>query len=479
MAEGGSWIFPEYRGQPRLKKPPLMYWAVAVAYRCAQDTRNLFAARIPSVAATLALSIILYGFGANLIGRRRALLAAAIAPSAYILLRQGRFAETDTMLAMFTSLAMLCGYQAIRKPRLATLWWLAAGLAAGMGFMTKGPAALILPPLTWIAYLWSNPGRFRPLFSRSILPGLLCFLLVATPWYLIITLKASSHFSAENQIEGELANLTTSADHRGTIFYYLYTTLHALAPWSLLLPFALAYTWKTRKRHAHIRFIFGWLISSFLVLTLTPNKQIHYCTLLAPPALLLIGIVMGSRRPLHKKWAQGLFVSLFVAMALAGAFFVGKAFVGETTPLRPSLLSGGILLVLATLALGLRTRNRLASIALYAVMMGTVLHFYTGYLYPIQSAASLVPQFLAENSTALASAKTVWAAGLEGSEQDFYSPVKLRHAQTPDAAWESASEGDLIIVTQESKHTAPPFPPARPPLVNMQRNDLRILLYRR
>ena len=33
MAEGGSWLIPQFMGEERLRKPPLMYWLVATAFK--------------------------------------------------------------------------------------------------------------------------------------------------------------------------------------------------------------------------------------------------------------------------------------------------------------------------------------------------------------------------------------------------------------------------------------------------------------
>ncbi|MCW8133792.1 MAG: hypothetical protein KIS92_25825, partial [Planctomycetota bacterium] len=34
MAEGGSWLIPEFNAAPRVNKPPLFYWLVAISMKC-------------------------------------------------------------------------------------------------------------------------------------------------------------------------------------------------------------------------------------------------------------------------------------------------------------------------------------------------------------------------------------------------------------------------------------------------------------
>jgi len=63
MAEGGNWIIPHFLGEPRLRKPPLMYWLVAAADRIAGTTHSPLISRAPSAAAGILLLLALYGFG--------------------------------------------------------------------------------------------------------------------------------------------------------------------------------------------------------------------------------------------------------------------------------------------------------------------------------------------------------------------------------------------------------------------------------
>ena len=60
MAQGGRWLIPEFRDQPRLQKPPLMYWLVAGSFRIAGNTISVPAARFPSAMAGIFLVVTTY-----------------------------------------------------------------------------------------------------------------------------------------------------------------------------------------------------------------------------------------------------------------------------------------------------------------------------------------------------------------------------------------------------------------------------------
>jgi 4-amino-4-deoxy-L-arabinose transferase-like glycosyltransferase len=76
MADGGSWLVPEYRGQLRLKKPPLPYWLVAGLYKLGAPVNSAFWARLPTAILAMGLVLATYFAGAAMVGWRAAYLGA-------------------------------------------------------------------------------------------------------------------------------------------------------------------------------------------------------------------------------------------------------------------------------------------------------------------------------------------------------------------------------------------------------------------
>lgn len=294
MAETGDWRNPSYLGEPRYRKPPLMYWAVASAYSLGGRTDAAWLARLPSALAGFCLVLLIYAYANASSGRRAALLAAGILASTFIVVRQARLAETDTFLTLFTAISVLCGFLCMSKG-LAWRWTLLAGLASGLGFLAKGPAAITLPVLAWLfAYVLAP----RPHISlkHAVAHATLwlgCALAVAGAWYLPLAARAE----AVAQIRAEwAATFTDETRHPGPWFYYLYAGFHALAPWSLALPFALAFAARRARSNVALARPFSWFLATFVALSATPSKQIHYAILLAPPAALLLGRYLSRSR---------------------------------------------------------------------------------------------------------------------------------------------------------------------------------------
>src|SRR6266404_280332 len=75
MLASGDWLVPRVGEVPYLRKPPLLNWLIAGAFKLT-DGRSEWAVRLPSVLATLALALGIVFFGARWIGRLGALIAS-------------------------------------------------------------------------------------------------------------------------------------------------------------------------------------------------------------------------------------------------------------------------------------------------------------------------------------------------------------------------------------------------------------------
>ena len=65
-------------------------------------------------------------------------------------------------------------------------WWSGVAVACGLAFLTKGPIGLILPAMVVLLYFAWNRELSR-VFDRRLALAALVFLLVAAPWYALVT----------------------------------------------------------------------------------------------------------------------------------------------------------------------------------------------------------------------------------------------------------------------------------------------------
>ena len=142
----------------------------------------------------------------------------------------------DTPLALMTTLAMLCFWQSVRPQATRVgLWKVLMSAALGLGFLCKGPAALI-PTAGMFAYLLVH-GRVRDYFFHSVsLACLAVFLVVGLWWYVWVSIQVpgAARYFFDNQIWGRLVSDKYERNPGfGGALIYLPTILLGCLPWSV------------------------------------------------------------------------------------------------------------------------------------------------------------------------------------------------------------------------------------------------------
>jgi len=301
MLDSGDYALPRLNDdQPHLTKPPITYWMVAGSV--AAFGTSTWAARLP-----FSICFVLTAFAVHRLARRyvpeRPWLPTLLWSTSLLPLIAANVVSTDTPLALFETLALLAfvssqpGNTIRVSPAVCRLlMWLAFAL----GFMTKGPPALLplLPIVTWTV---ATQGRRA---ARSLFPvsGCLVFLVVGGAWYGWL-------FARQPELIGyffgyELFDRLFTGVHRRNSEWYgalkIYGPVLVLCamPWLLLMrrwPAALARsfsrgTWHRRlSRDPDGAFLMLWLLMPLAVFLLARSRLFLYVLPLAVPIALLMG----------------------------------------------------------------------------------------------------------------------------------------------------------------------------------------------
>nr|VVH83943.1 Undecaprenyl phosphate-alpha-4-amino-4-deoxy-L-arabinose arabinosyl transferase [Pseudomonas aeruginosa] len=193
MLLGGDWVSPHFLGLRYFEKPVAGYWMIALGQ--AVFGENLFGVRIASVVAT-ALSVLLAYLLARRLWRdpRTSLACALLYASFGLIAGQSGYANLDPQFTFWVNLSLVALWHALdagsRRARL--LGWTLLGLACGMGFLTKGFLAWLLPVLVALPYmLWQR--RWRELLGYGAL-AVLAALLVCLPWALAVHAREADYW---------------------------------------------------------------------------------------------------------------------------------------------------------------------------------------------------------------------------------------------------------------------------------------------
>lgn len=304
MYETGNYISPTFNYEPRFAKPVFVYWLMTASYHLFGV--NEFAARFPSALFGLGLILLQYVFLTRCRGPVTGLFGAAMLLLNLEIIGLSRMALTDSVLIFFTTLSLYgfwLGLHGEGRER-HFIWFFYIGMA--LGTLTKGPIGFLIPLLAVGPYLWLT--RSWPLFRRQgqLFPGLLLFLALALPWYLMMLNLHGQRYTASAQGDTIGRFFGTMEGHGGTLLFYLPVFLLGFFPWSGLLPFAWyqAYrSWRearqagalapaqdqdsTRSSPALEWFAAVWVLGGLVFFSLSSTRLPHYIGPLFPAAAIL------------------------------------------------------------------------------------------------------------------------------------------------------------------------------------------------
>lgn len=323
MLERGDLLVPYYRGEPFFDKPPLTYWLMAACFRAFGFDPG--AARVVPASAALLVLLATLWLGSSLFDRRTAWISALVLATTGAFLGFGRVAMSDMLLALWTTLAVAIGVRAVRGAPPA--WPVALAAVLGLGFLTKGPIALLLPGLglAWLA--WTRRASLPRPPVAALLLGALAFAAIALGWFVMVQRRLGwdplAHFFLRENLQRFAA---ATYDAQRPFWYYLTTYLAEGAPWSLFLPLAAWRALRGDTRDDGSRFLLAWLGLMLVPLSLSRGKIDYYLLPFYPAASLVVGRFLATVpwRTLERNWARVVLALAAVALALFPAFLAAQ-----------------------------------------------------------------------------------------------------------------------------------------------------------
>ena len=351
MMQRGAWAIPYFNSEPdvtdatriqqmrsgkgamevgyRFDKPPLTYWWMRLHYTLFGV--NEFAARLHSVVATWLVALVTFGFTSRLAGARAGLAAGVAWLTTLQVVVHGRLCVADMPMVLLVALAcwallecmelvIPCSNTHIATSETQTRfgrWHWVLYLSLGLGFLAKGPIALLVPGLALV--LW------RFLFWRKALPwaklkawqGLPITLVIIAAWGLPALYLTEGLYWKVGMQEHVVERGTKAFNGRFPVpGYYLATALISLFPWIGLLP--VVWSKVSAKWDAKFAFLVSWLAAPYIIFTLYATQLPHYVMPGFPAAMVLL-MACGDWSP-EKKW-HSRFATVYFGL-MAAAFLV-------------------------------------------------------------------------------------------------------------------------------------------------------------
>jgi 4-amino-4-deoxy-L-arabinose transferase-like glycosyltransferase len=299
MVESGDWLTPRFNYENRFEKPVLYYWLTAAAYRVTGPDET--AARFWAAMSGAGLVLLTWIMAGGRAGTRGSWLAGAIVATCFGCLTMARWALPDLPLAFFITCAIWTSLRASDGHADRTIaWWAAAGLSAGLGFLTKGPVALVIPGVVLLPIWWRRRRSIR-IDIRGVIVAAALFALVGLPWYVLMWREHGTEYLRGFFVGDNVERFATSRFNDARAFwYYGPVLLGGLLPWSIYL---LAIVWRplidlVRRRavltDAQWNLIL-WAVMPVLFYTLSIGKQPRYILPVLPPVAVLLAQALTER----------------------------------------------------------------------------------------------------------------------------------------------------------------------------------------
>jgi 4-amino-4-deoxy-L-arabinose transferase-like glycosyltransferase len=289
MMTRGEWVVPYFNGNYRFDKPPLTYWWMRLHYHLIGKTE--LGARLHSILACLMVALGIFHLGRKHLDPFASWLAAFGWLSCFQVFQHGRLALADMPMVAAVFFASWALFELTLPEKQEDkregrwLWFWVAYLSLGLGFLAKGPIALLCPILSLALYRWVFWRK--PLCWRYLRParGSLLVLGLIAAWGIPALLATDGLFWKIGMGKHVIDRGMEAFNERKVIpFYYFITTLVSLFPWVALFG----------QRFSRIRsdwspvtaFLLAWVAGPYLIFLAYSTQLPHY-VLPAFPALLL------------------------------------------------------------------------------------------------------------------------------------------------------------------------------------------------
>lgn len=279
MIVTGEYLTVQINYEPFWEKPPLFFWLQSLSMKVFGI--NEFAARFPNVVCGIVTLIMLYYIGQRIYNHRFGVLwvlsyGAAILPFFYF---KSGIIDPWFNLFIFMGFAWFIFYLDPQQRKKRLLNVSLSALFIGLAVLTKGPVAILVFILGFLAFLVSR--RFRLITTAGhVITFIVILTLTGGLWFLLQILDGNMDI-IRDFIEYQIRLFSNEdAGHGGFFMYHFVIVLVGVFPASIL--FLTSFTKKSENTELQRLFrswmyILFWLV--LILFSVVETKIIHYSSL--------------------------------------------------------------------------------------------------------------------------------------------------------------------------------------------------------
>ncbi len=323
MMERGDYIVPTFNYELRTDKPPMHYYFMIIAYKLFGVSE--FSARFFSAVFGALTVLITFLFSRRFFGDKVAFYSALVLISSLHTALQFHMAVPDPYLIFYITLTLFLFYAGF-KERNDKLIYLSY-ISMGLGVLTKGPVAVVLPGLIVISFLiYKRSLNFETIKFLKPIRGTLLLLVVSLPWYIAVTIKTNGQWTYEFIFKHNLSRFSESMEGHGGIFLITFLfVFFGLLPFSIYVIQTFISSWKNRFKNDFLVFLLFAVIIYVGFFAISKTKLPNYTTPIYPSFAILLGYFMWQMKFIDLKkykilWSLILYVFITV-LIIIGAYF--------------------------------------------------------------------------------------------------------------------------------------------------------------
>ncbi len=345
MLETGNWLVPYVGGKPFLRKPPLVNWAIAAAFKLT-GKRNEWTARMPSALCVLGLGLtIVATSGARWMNVETAFVAAVMAMTQFGLLAKARFAgaEIEGIYAPLSAIAIVCWLAWWSRACSPWLVWVVPGFFLGLASLAKGPSFHLVYFCAIALTVLGFARRWRDLLHPAPFAGIALAALMFAAWAVPYFRTPEAKDAAAVWKRQGIDRFTESEFNAGNYFTNIPRGLMDQLPWLLLAPAAIGVLRARRGRGADSQSaspdepianpLEGCALASagcFFAVLLIPGTLPRYVLPLGAPFALALAAGLDrlderSRAIVRWHWANRILAAVLLLCVCAAPFVVSAS----------------------------------------------------------------------------------------------------------------------------------------------------------
>lgn len=398
MLSSGQYLQVHDLGQDYLDKPPFTFWACSLSMRIFGI--NNFAYKLPSLLFALLAIWSVFGFARIYYREPVAELSALVLASCQGMFLMTNDCRTDTILMGAVAFAIWQFANWDRSGKLSHLILASAGI--GIGMLTKGPVALMVPLFAFIPeFLLKRQLRkiFRPHYFVAILVIALLLLPMCIGLYRQFDLHPEKIVNGQTGVSGlkfffwtqSFGRITGASqwnNHAG-IFFLLQNMLWTFFPWIFFFLAGLGrnlFIWiklGLRVPQGEEFITTAGFVLTYLSLGLSHYQLPHYIFIVFPLAAVITAKFICECEIKEKwkkifQWMSGLqYLLLGLALVLSTALLI---FVFPPHSIIPWLWISGVIVVFILLLIRAPAQKKLIRTSLFILLAINV--FLSSYFYP-------------------------------------------------------------------------------------------------